>query len=187
MQLDDWVLCRIYNKKGLIEKEEIVSNNISKDNKMLKSSSIYNNPTKMGSQYDIDEQDQKRDVLFTNNYYNQNPKIHIQSPQVVPAQIINHKNDFVYFDSISDSVPKLHTDSSNCSEYVTSTYCEREVQSEPRSSSSSSSSWTKEFDWQQFNGNNKNMGLFAGSNYYHTTIDQLSPLQDMFMHLQKPF
>ena len=90
-------------------------------------------------------------------------------------------NDYVYFDT-SESVPRLNTDSS-CSEHVVSPEFTCEVQSEPK--------WK---DW----GSTNNNALDFPYNYVDATVDagfasqfqsnnQLSPLQDMFMYLQKPF
>lgn len=87
-------------------------------------------------------------------------------------------NDFVYFDT-SDSVPKLHTTESSCSEHVVSPEFTSEVQSEPK--------WK---DWSAANNT-----LDFGYNYMDATVDnafggesnQLFPLQDMFMYMQKPY
>ncbi|KAI3901933.1 hypothetical protein MKW92_007179 [Papaver armeniacum] len=170
-RLDDWVLCRIYNKKGFIEKQG-TSNGIT-DKAMLKSSVYNNNLTESSSEHE----DQKPDVL---THYNQNT-LHTWGNQTPPAQVVN--NDYVYFDT-SDSVPRLHTDSSNCSEHVTST-CEREVQSQPRSSSS----WSRDFDWgMQFSGNDvTDPYASSGGRQVDNNNIELSPLQDMFMYLQNPY
>ncbi|KAI3968585.1 hypothetical protein MKW92_039134 [Papaver armeniacum] len=140
------------------------SNGIT-DKAMLKSSVYNNNLTESSSE--------KPDVL---THYNQNT-LHTWGNQAPPAQVVN--NDNVYFDT-SDLVPRLHTDSCNCSEHVTST-CETEVQSQPRSSSS----WSREFDWgMQFNGNcvTDPYASSGGHQVDNNNID-LSPLQDIFMSL----
>lgn len=95
LQLDDWVLCRIYNKKGTIEKQGQVSNR------------KLNSPEIM--------EDTKPDI---------------RAPFPDPSSATGTANDYVYFDT-SDSVPKLHTDSS-CSEHVVSPEFTCEVQSEPK-------------------------------------------------------
>lgn len=88
-------------------------------------------------------------------------------------------NDYMYFDT-SDSVPKLNTDSS-CSEHVVSPEFTSEVQSEPK--------------WKEWGNAN---ALSNPYNYLDATMDvafapqlqgnnQMSPLQDIFMYLQKPF
>lgn len=90
-------------------------------------------------------------------------------------------NDFVYFDT-SDSVPKLHTTESSCSEQVVSPEFTSEVQSEPK--------------WKDWSGDKSSLDY--GFNYIDATVDnafgggggsnQLFPLQDMFMYnMPKPF
>ncbi|KAJ7945130.1 NAC domain protein [Quillaja saponaria] len=128
LRLDDWVLCRIYNKKGSLEKY--------------------------------------------------NTSLVVQPRQSMSAM------DQLHMD-MSDSIPKLHTDSSS-SEHVLSpeVTCDREVQSAP--------TWNEpedaffDFDFQfNYLDNNLSDDLFAPQVQYQ--VNQLSPLQDMFMHLQKPF
>ena len=160
MQLDDWVLCRLYNKKGSIEKHSPAA-----DRKLVK--------------YPETEEDQKPNILLYGH------------KGIAPAQystlaesMVNHNNDDLsaHMDTTSDSMPRLHTDSS-CSEHVLSPEftCEKEVQSEPA--------------WNQLYSNAFDFGLgyvdefqddpFASQVQFQ--MDQLSPLQDMFMFLQKPF
>ncbi|KAK3023050.1 hypothetical protein RJ639_044766, partial [Escallonia herrerae] len=136
--LDDWVLCRIYNKKGTIEKQQ--------DSSSLKLSDPF-------------EAEEKK------------PIIPAQIPVSSPAAF----SDMAYLDT-TDSVPRLHTDSS-CSEQVVSP-CEREVQSEPKLN-----------EWEK-------AALDFPFNYLDAAMDlspnlqggyQMSPLQDMFMYMQKPF
>ncbi|XP_020088854.1 NAC domain-containing protein 48-like [Ananas comosus] len=102
LRLDDWVLCRIYNKKGALDKPT------GSDRK----------PSGSGSMI--------RPCLSP-------PE---QKPVLLPAH--SHMQPFTemaYFDPPSDSIPRLHTDSS-CSEHVNSASpefaCEREVESQPR-------------------------------------------------------
>ncbi|XP_021896479.1 NAC domain-containing protein 2-like [Carica papaya] len=155
LRLDDWVLCRIYNKKGSIEKQTPpqVAGNLKQ--------SFWGN----------DEVEDKKPVPgigltgFTNK-------------SALPlAPTVGVKSDLMCFDK-SDSVPRLHTDSS-CSEHVVSPEFTCEVQSEPK--------WK---DWRS--------GLDFPYNYIDATVEngfesqfsganQMSPLQDMFMYLQKPF
>ncbi|GAB4844152.1 NAC domain-containing protein [Ancistrocladus abbreviatus] len=132
LRLDDWVLCRIYNKKGTIEKLN---------------ATILKRPS-FPSLSPITEEDKK--PLKT---------------------VVSHTttfNDYLHFDT-SDSIPRLHADSS-CSEHVASPdfKCEKEVQSEPK--------------W-------KESSLDYPFNYVDATMDNafMSPLQDMFFYLQKPF
>lgn len=150
MQLDDWVLCRIYNKKGSIEKQPPSSSR------------------KMMSQVEVEE-DTK-------------PVIMRALPETSPVVY----SDYMYLDP-ADSVPKLHTDSS-CSEHVVSpefSHNTCEVQSEPKLSDWDKAALDFPFNYvdappMDSSGNVLMNSQFQG-NY------QMSPLQDMFMYLQKPF
>ncbi|XP_057503923.1 LOW QUALITY PROTEIN: NAC domain-containing protein 2-like [Actinidia eriantha] len=141
LRLDDWVLCRIYNKKGSIEKQNVVAYQ-----QPIDSSEIY---------------EQKPDILSHGGALPPPP------PRESSAAA-GMFSDLLHLDK-SDSVPRLHTDSS-CSEHVLSpeVTCEREVQSEP--------TWAKS-------------SLDFPFHYVDATMDSTftSPLQDMFMYLQKPF
>lgn len=151
LRLDDWVLCRIYNKKGTIEKRPPPVYG-----------GVNNFPAK------IEAVEEKPRAMAT-----------VEDPyRMAPPQ--KAANDFVYFDT-SDSVPKLHTDSS-CSEQVVSPEFTSEVQSEPK--------WK---DWAVSNSNNNN-ALDFGYNYIDATVEsafggsnQMWPLQDMFMYMPKQF
>nr|QOE44644.1 NAC transcription factor [Aquilaria sinensis] len=153
LRLDDWVLCRIYNKKGTIEKQPPQAA-VSKKQPIFPFA-----------------EDKKPDIV----------KGGLLPPP--PAGVIN---DMVYFDT-SESVPRLHTDSS-CSEHVLSPEFTCEVQSEPK--------------WEDLSGgtsNNSNHSAFdLGYNYMDATLgngfassfqsdNQMWPLHDMSMYLQKPF
>ncbi|KAK4567111.1 hypothetical protein RGQ29_003092 [Quercus rubra] len=148
LRLDDWVLCRIYNKKGTLEKYQPL------DPKMEKFAEM--------------EEEQKPKIMVSG-----------QNSTVTQAMI---SNDQLHMDT-SDSVPVLHTDTS-CSEQVVSPEVawEKEVQSEPK--------WNDNyidnvFDYFQYN----DMDGFAEDPFapqVQYQMDQLSPLQDMFMYLQKP-
>ena len=148
LQLDDWVLCRIYNKKGTLEKYQPL------DQKMEKFAEM--------------EEEQKPKIMVSR-----------QNTTVTQPMI---SNDQLHMDT-SDSVPVLHTDTS-CSEQVVSPEVawEKEVQSEPK--------WNDNdidnaFDYFQYNY----MDGFAEDPFapqVQYQMDQLSPLQDMFMYLQKP-
>ncbi|KAI4307250.1 hypothetical protein L6164_030456 [Bauhinia variegata] len=145
LRLDDWVLCRIYNKKGTIEKQP----------------SLVSRKT----EYSEIEEDQKPQNLTCGG---------VLPPP--PPQAPSTMTDYMHFDK-SDSVPKLHTDSS-CSEHVVSPEFASEVQSEPKWNE-----WEKDLDFSyNYLGatlNNSFGPQFQGNN-------QMSPLQDMFMYLQKP-
>lgn len=93
---------------------------------------------------------------------------------IVPAHTEIKANDFMYYDS--DSVPRLHTDSS-CSEQVVSPEFTCEVQSEPKY-------WEKALNFP-FNCMDTTIDGGFGSQFQSS--NQMSPLQDIFMYLQKPF
>ncbi len=149
LRLDDWVLCRIYNKKGSIEKQPSSVADIRK----TESSEI---------------EDMKPDIL---------PRVGALPPPPPPqvAAATTAMTDYMYFDT-SDSIPKLHTDSS-CSEHVVSPEFASEVQSEPKWNE-----WEKNLEFS-YNYVNATPNLNSGFG----SINQMSPLQDMFMYLQKPF
>ncbi|XP_023646072.1 NAC domain-containing protein 2 isoform X2 [Capsella rubella] len=92
LRLDDWVLCRIYNKKGAIERRG-----------------------------------QPPLPVVTEDIVEEKPKVTEMGMPPPPQQ----RSEFVYFDT-SDSVPKLHTTESSCSEQVVSPEFTSEVQSEPK-------------------------------------------------------
>ncbi|KAK4370457.1 hypothetical protein RND71_009932 [Anisodus tanguticus] len=153
LRLDDWVLCRIYNKKGSIEKNR-----------------------KMNTSYmDTVEspEDRKPEIL----------------PQLPPAPVTAPQqvhNDFFYLDP-SDSVPKIHSDSSGSEHMLSPEFtCEREVQSEPKLTD-----WEKVTLDLPFNYMDATTGAttvdnsLLGSQFQSSY--QMSPLQDMFMHLHKSF
>ncbi|KAK4276715.1 hypothetical protein QN277_014833 [Acacia crassicarpa] len=151
LRLDDWVLCRIYNKKGAIEKQTS-----PRDVSQITAESS--------------EIEDKKPVHLSRGVALPPPPPPAQAPPVV--------TDYMYFDN-SDSIPKLHTDSS-CSEQVVSPEFASEVQSEPKWNE-----WEKNLDFP-YNyidatlGNNGFGSQFQGGG-------QMSPLQDMFMYMQKPF
>ncbi|KAL5776916.1 hypothetical protein ACOSP7_009842 [Xanthoceras sorbifolium] len=145
LRLDDWVLCRIYNKKGSVEKQHQAVNRKA-------------NMVEM-------EEDKKPDIITTGLDVSATPP----NPPAV--------KDYVYFDT-SDSVPKLHTDSS-CSEHVVSPEFTCEVQSEPK--------WKPWENTLGFPYNYLDSTVDLSFNSQFQSNNQMSPLQDMFMYLQKPF
>lgn len=107
LQLDDWVLCRIYNKKGTVEK---YYNNVDQNDVVLP-----------------EVEDQKPNIT----------QLSQNGAMLTPAGIppaVQTQHDYVHFDT-SESVPKWHTDSSCCSEQVLSSpefAADKEVQSAPK-------------------------------------------------------
>ncbi|KAF7840151.1 NAC domain-containing protein 2-like [Senna tora] len=162
LRLDDWVLCRIYNKKGTIEK--------------------YNGGL-----------DQK-----TSTIHEHETKPVVVVPAAPVPSSLNFASEQLYMDT-SESVPRLHTSDTSCSDHVVSpdVTCDREVQSQPK--------WNKEeqlglgvgdggFDFGFCNYIDSNMSLNSLSGNYpfappepYSSMNHLSPLQDMFMFLHKPF
>lgn len=152
LQLDDWVLCRIYNKKGSVEKQQNGANR--------KASCL--------------EPEDKKPMNLT-----QGRSVVPPPPATASATPVTvGMNDYVYFDT-SESVPRLHTDSS-CSEHVVSPEFTCEVQSEPKWKE-----WEKALDIP-FNYVDATMDTGLGPQFQGGN-NQMSPLQDMFMYLQKPF
>ncbi|KAJ7965531.1 NAC domain-containing protein [Quillaja saponaria] len=153
LRLDDWVLCRIYNKKG---------NNMEKQAKEPHFRKVETS----------EFEDKSPENLIRCPVL---PPPPVLAPSTTPTQAV--MSDYMYFDS-SDSIPRLHTDSS-CSEQVVSPEFATEVQSEPK-----------------WNESEKNLDFMY--NYVDAIVDnnfgsqfqsdnQMSPLQDIFMYLQKPF
>lgn len=166
MQLDDWVLCRIYNKKGTLEKHE----------------------TKLIKYPEIDEMEERKPEFATFDHTKTVQSVP-QPPQqsAVPLLMM----DYSAFDT-SESGARLHADSSS-SEHVLSpefTYererereMEGEVQSEPKWNELEnvlSNSLDFPFYMDDFSDD-----PFAPQVKY--TDHQLSPLQDIFMFMQKPY
>ncbi|KAK6938380.1 NAC domain [Dillenia turbinata] len=141
LRLDDWVLCRIYNKKGKIE---------------------------------VSHGPRSRKMASPPQYDEQKPKIERKTlPPPSPSRSI--VNEFVHFDT-SDSVPRLHTDSSRSEHVVSPEFtCEKEVQSEPKWNE-----WEKAFDFP-FNYMDNTVDSSAFSSQLQST-NQLSPWQDIFMY-----
>lgn len=138
LRLDDWVLCRIYNKKGTIEKKQQQQSVMSA----------------------VTSDEDTKPVILTS------------VPEVSPMVY----EDFVYLDA-SDSIPRLHTDSS-CSEHVLSP----EVESAPKLSE-----WEKSaaiefpFSYMDAGGGASFLGSQFQGNY------QMEPMQDLFGYVSKPF
>ncbi|XP_057549919.1 NAC domain-containing protein 2-like [Amaranthus tricolor] len=107
LRLDDWVLCRIYNKKGVIEKDY---NNDQKPKPTIPNSL---------PQYS-DFEDQKPVISGAPIGFS------------VPSPIAPSKNDLLHFDT-SDSVPRCHTDTSGSNLPASPEFmCDKEVQSDPK-------------------------------------------------------
>lgn len=152
-RLDDWVLCRIYNKKGQIEKS-------------------YPMPAVADQSFeDFQEmEDQKPNIAA-------NPKTTYFST--------NDDQNMLSSPGESDSVPKLHTDSSSSEEHVLSpemVTCDREVQSHHKNDSFLlDNNAFVDFDFSNYHAEDP----FAPQVEFQ--MDQLSSFQDMFTFLQNQF
>ncbi|KAM7273880.1 hypothetical protein ACFE04_028544 [Oxalis oulophora] len=104
LNLDDWVLCRIYNKKGSVEKQQQKTNIIK--------------PPEYFADVSMEEDDKKPEGLF-----NTAAAAYGGLPPVPPV------SDFMYFGAC-DSIPRLYTDSSCSEEVVVSPEFTSEAQSE---------------------------------------------------------
>ncbi|XP_021734633.1 protein ATAF2-like [Chenopodium quinoa] len=112
LRLDDWVLCRIYNKKGVIEKDYSIDQK-SKPMSMPNSMAQYS-----------DFEDQKPNIST--------PGQTVPMGYMTPSPIAPVKNDLLHFDT-SDSVPRCHTDTSGSNHVASPEFmCDKEVQSDPK-------------------------------------------------------
>ncbi|KAM7253915.1 hypothetical protein ACFE04_031597 [Oxalis oulophora] len=105
-KLDDWVLCRIYNKKGSVEKQQQKTNIIK--------------PPEYLADVSMEEEDKKTEGLFNTTA----AAAYGGLPPVPPV------SDFMYFGAC-DSIPRLYTDSSCSEQVVVSPEFTSEAQSEP--------------------------------------------------------
>jgi hypothetical protein len=162
-QLDDWVLCRIYNKKGSSDKPKTTP-----DRK----------PTGLGLTTMMNQScpspPEQKPIL----------PLHMKHTQPNMPNIA----DFTCFEPQSDSMPRINTDSS-CSEHVLSPEftCDREVQSQP----SRMKEWERTFEdplasvgsASMLNPLEPTSSFGLGSNGFGN--DPM--LQDILMYLGKPF
>ncbi|KAG7024743.1 NAC domain-containing protein 2 [Cucurbita argyrosperma subsp. argyrosperma] len=169
LRLDDWVLCRIYNKKGVIEKQPPPppppppqqQHHVSINRPEMNTIGYIEN----------EDQEEKPEILNDGAVSGRIPS---PSPSQAPPSS-GVVNDFMYFDA-SDSIPRLHADSS-CSEQVVSSEFTCEVQSQPRLKD----------EYSVFPYNYMDASMESAFCAQFPTLNQMSPLQDMFMYLQKPF
>lgn len=153
------MLCRIYNKKGVIEK------GFSNDQKPKPMSM----PTSMPQYSDFE--DQKPVITMSGQ---------AAAPGGFPtfSPIPPSKNDLLHFDT-SDSVPRCHTDTSGSNHVASPEFmCDKEVQSDPK--------WNeldKNLDFPSFNY----MDPFPDDPFAQTAQfqqDQMTNFQDIFMLLR---
>ncbi|MED6170204.1 NAC domain-containing protein [Stylosanthes scabra] len=188
LRLDDWVLCRIYNKKGTIEKQP--SSSVSTVVNTSLNGTIHHG---IG---ELSEVEDKKPDGTIHHGIGEFSEVEDKKPDIVPhvggAVLPPHPPvgqasgggvtmDYMYFDN-SDSIPKLHTDSS-CSEQVVSPEFAPEVQSEPKLVNDWDRNLESAFNYLDATMANGFGFQFPGNN-------QMSPLQDMFINLQnlqKPF
>ncbi|KAK8653478.1 hypothetical protein V6N13_127474 [Hibiscus sabdariffa] len=159
LRLDDWVLCRIYNKKGSIEKH-------------------FPSEQKCSSSSFPEMEDQKPNILM----HGQNMAALSQQHRLSSMSMMN--DDHIQTDA-SDSVPRLHTDSSSSGQVLSPEVTwEKEVQSQPKWNELQLSNNGFDFGFSYMDGGFQD-DPFASQVQYQ--MEQLSPLQDMFMYLQKPY
>ncbi|KAK4373500.1 hypothetical protein RND71_008884 [Anisodus tanguticus] len=161
LRLDDWVLCRIYNKKGTLEKHYNVDN---KEN---------------ASFGEFEEEIKPRISPFSqsNEMITQlAPAPMPPRPQWTPA------SDYFHFET-SESVTRMHTtNSSSGSEHVLSS-CDKEVQSAPK--------WNDLGNILDFQLNHLdgllNDPFEPQTQQQNCNIDQFNNFHDMFIYMPKPY
>ncbi|CAO2196700.1 unnamed protein product [Urochloa humidicola] len=157
LRLDDWVLCRIYNKKGGLEKPPVMAG----DRKPALAAGGNNAAFAAAAAGSPPEQ-----------------KPFVANPGGLPPAFADLA---AYYDRPSDSMPRLHADSS-CSEQVLSpeqqlaSSCDREVQSQPKITE-----WERTFASDPVNPAGSMLDPVGG----HAGADPL--LQDILMYWGKPF
>ncbi|XP_009616658.1 protein ATAF2-like [Nicotiana tomentosiformis] len=162
LRLDDWVLCRIYNKKGTLEKYYNV------DNK-----------EHLGFE-EVEEEEEKPKIL---PFSQSNELIARLAPTPMPSRPQSMPgSDYFHFET-SESMTRMHTtNSSSGSEYVLSS-CDKEVQSAPK--------WDdldKALDFQLNYLDNFQYDPFeAQMQLQNCNTDQFNSFQDMFVYMQKPY
>ncbi|CAL4960114.1 unnamed protein product [Urochloa decumbens] len=160
LRLDDWVLCRIYNKKGGLEKPPVIAG----DRKPALAAGVNNNAGFAPAAGSPPEQ-----------------KPFVAAPGGLPPAFADLA---AYYDRPSDSMPRLHADSS-CSEQVLSPEqpqfgsCDREVQSQPKISE-----WERTFASDPVNPAGGSMLDPIGA---HGGAGGDPLLQDILMYWGKPF
>ncbi|KAL6840081.1 hypothetical protein ACP4OV_029891 [Aristida adscensionis] len=155
LRLDDWVLCRIYNKKGAVEKPALAA---------AAAAAVDRKPVFGGNAAAVSSPPEQKPFVGAHSG---------GAGGMAPA----FGDLAAYYDRPSDSMPRLHADSS-CSEQVLSPEfaCDREVQSQPKISE-----WERTFVSDPVNP--------AGAMLDPTAAvgggDPL--LQDILMYWGKPF
>ncbi|CAO1946814.1 unnamed protein product [Urochloa humidicola] len=156
LRLDDWVLCRIYNKKGGLEKPPVMAG------ERKPALAAGGNNASFAAAGSPPEQ-----------------KPFVAAPGGLPPAFADLA---AYYDRPSDSMPRLHADSS-CSEQGLSpeqqlaSSCDREVQSQPKITE-----WERTFASDPINPAGSMLDPVGGG---HAGGDPL--LQDILMYWGKPF
>ncbi|XP_059656333.1 NAC domain-containing protein 2-like [Cornus florida] len=161
LRLDDWVLCRIYNKKGSLEKPNTFDRKIT----------------------NFPEIEERKPEIMTTTYNGMTTSLLLPpppqsqpqpQPQPPPIQL---NNDMLHFET-SDSMPRLHTDSSGSEHVLSPEFTwEKEVQSDPK--------WDDDFN-KALDFQFGYMNSFPDEDIFASQV-QFSPMQDMFMYTQNPF
>ncbi|KAM3281201.1 protein ATAF2-like [Capsicum chacoense] len=158
LRLDDWVLCRIYNKKGTLEK-------------------YYNVDNKESESFGEFEDEIKPKIFPTQ--LEPAPGQWPPRPQSTPA------SDYFNFEtSESMTTTRMHTtNSSSGSEHVLSS-CDKEVQSAPKWDDLG----TAALDFQiNYLDGLLNDPFEIQMQQENCNIDQFNTFQDMFLYMQKPY
>ncbi|XP_055800820.1 NAC domain-containing protein 2-like [Solanum dulcamara] len=157
LRLDDWVLCRIYNKKGTLEK--------------------YYNVDKENASFGEFEEEIKPKLLPT-QLAPVAPMLMPPRPRSTPTPT----NDYFQFET-SESMTRMHTtNSSSGSEHVLSP-CDKEVQSAPKWDDHGN---TLDFQLDYLDGL-LNEPFETQMQQQICNFDQFNTFQDMFLYMQKPY
>ncbi|KAK4371330.1 hypothetical protein RND71_010805 [Anisodus tanguticus] len=160
LRLDDWVLCRIYNKKGTLEK-------------------YYNVDNKENANFGEFEEEIKPKIL---PFSQSNEMITQLAPASMPPRPQSTPASYFHFET-SESMTRMYTtNSSSDSEHVLSS-CDKEVQSAPKWDDLGN---TLDFQLNYLDGL-LNDPFETQTQQQNCNIDQFNTFQDMFLYMQKPY
>lgn len=163
MQLDDWVLCRIYNKKGTLEKY------YPGDQKTL------------NFQEEIEEEEKPKNIFtFAQNGMLAPTDAKITQPQQQMSVVAKQMTDDILHFETSESVPRFHTDSSGSEQVLSPDFAfEKEVQSAPK--------WSdleRALDFQLSYADGFQDDPFASNQMQQYNYQFYPSQQDVFMYMQ---
>nr|AGZ15313.1 NAC-like protein 2 [Suaeda liaotungensis] len=157
LRLDDWVLCRIYNKKGAIEKD-----------------------------YNTEQKSMQASMPQYSDFEDQKPVISMPGQTgpmgfTAPSAMAPSKNDLLHFDT-SDSVPRCHTDTSGSNHVASPEFmCDKEVQSDPKWNEMAQMGKTVEYPSFNYMDSFPDDPFGPPAQFQH---DQMTNFQDIFMLLR---